>query len=156
VRAQIAVKIFGDDTDTLRGLAEQHARPVGHRAGAGRPDRREAGADPADHRAAGPRKAAQMGLSPGEAIRVLQALTDGAHGAEIVDGRAATNWCCACPTSAQPAGPGAHADRHAGRAPAGVGIATVEETDGPNQIGRENGRRRIIVYANTDGGDMGG
>jgi HME family heavy-metal exporter len=31
----------------------------------------------------------------------------------------------------------------------------VEETDGPNQIGRENGRRRIIVYANTDGGDMG-
>jgi HME family heavy-metal exporter len=34
-------------------------------------------------------------------------------------------------------------------------IATVEETDGPNQISRENGRRRIVVYANTDGGDMG-
>ena len=34
-------------------------------------------------------------------------------------------------------------------------IASVEESDGPNQIGRENGRRRIIVYANTDGGDMG-
>jgi HME family heavy-metal exporter len=33
-------------------------------------------------------------------------------------------------------------------------IATVEEGDGPNQIGRENGRRRIIVYANTDGTDM--
>jgi Cu/Ag efflux pump CusA len=32
------------------------------------------------------RKAAQMGLAPGEAIRVLQALTDGAHGAQIVDG----------------------------------------------------------------------
>jgi HME family heavy-metal exporter len=31
----------------------------------------------------------------------------------------------------------------------------VEETDGPNQISRENGRRRIVVYANTDGGDMG-
>ena len=34
-------------------------------------------------------------------------------------------------------------------------IATVEETDGPNQIGRENGRRRIVAYANTDGADMG-
>jgi HME family heavy-metal exporter len=34
-------------------------------------------------------------------------------------------------------------------------IASVEETDGPNQIGRENGRRRIVVYANTDGRDMG-
>jgi HME family heavy-metal exporter len=33
-------------------------------------------------------------------------------------------------------------------------IASVEEGDGPNQIGRENGRRRIIVYANTDGSDM--
>lgn len=28
------------------------------------------------------------------------------------------------------------------------------KTDGPNQIGRENGRRRIVVYANTGGSDM--
>jgi HME family heavy-metal exporter len=34
-------------------------------------------------------------------------------------------------------------------------IASVEQGDGPNQIGRENGRRRIVVYANTDGTDMG-
>jgi Cu/Ag efflux pump CusA len=45
-------------------------------------------------------------------------------------------------------------DTPAGRMPVSS-IATVEETDGPNQIGRENGRRRIVVYANTDGGDMG-
>ena len=30
-------------------------------------------------------------------------------------------------------------------------IADVKETDGPNQILRENGRRRIVVLANTDG-----
>ena len=45
-------------------------------------------------------------------------------------------------------------DTPAGRLPASA-IATAEETDGPNQIGRENARRRIVVYANTDGGDMG-
>jgi len=45
-------------------------------------------------------------------------------------------------------------DTPAGRLPVSA-IATVEETDGPNQIGRENGRRRIVVYANTDGSDMG-
>ena len=50
VRAQIAVKIYGDDTDTLRGLAEQPARQPQHGARAGRPDGREAGADPADRR----------------------------------------------------------------------------------------------------------
>ncbi len=44
-------------------------------------------------------------------------------------------------------------DTPAGRLPVSA-FATVEETDGPNQIGRENGRRRIVVYANTDGSDM--
>ena len=54
VRAQIALKIFGDDTDTLRGLAEQMRGATGERAGAGRPHGRKAGADPADHRAPRP------------------------------------------------------------------------------------------------------
>jgi len=45
-------------------------------------------------------------------------------------------------------------DTPAGRLPVSS-FATVEEADGPNQIGRENGRRRIVVYANTDGSDMG-
>ena len=44
-------------------------------------------------------------------------------------------------------------DTPAGRLPVSA-IASVEENDGPNQIGRENGRRRIVVYANTDGSDM--
>jgi HME family heavy-metal exporter len=35
-------------------------------------------------------------------------------------------------------------------------VADVIETDGPNQIQRENGRRRIAVLANTDGSDMAG
>src|SRR5207237_5461205 len=30
-------------------------------------------------------------------------------------------------------------------------LAEIEETDGPNQIQRENGRRRIAVYGNGDG-----
>ena len=30
-------------------------------------------------------------------------------------------------------------------------VARVEETDGPNQVFRENGQRRIAVYANSDG-----
>ncbi|MBA4152534.1 MAG: CusA/CzcA family heavy metal efflux RND transporter, partial [Acinetobacter sp.] len=33
-------------------------------------------------------------------------------------------------------------------------FAAVYESDGPNQIGRENSRRRMVVYANTDGSDM--
>ena len=159
VRAQIAVKIFGDDTDTLRGLAENMRAQL-----AGVPGLVDLTVEKQvlipqitvrlDHR-----KAAQMGLAPGEAIRVLQTLTDGAHGADIVDGPRRYEMVLRLPDDQR--GPQDLArtliDTPAGRVPVSS-IATVEETDGPNQIGRENGRRRIVVYANTggpDGGDMG-
>ena len=102
------------------------------------------------------RKAAQAGLAPGEAIRVLQALTDGAHGAQIVDGARRYELVLRLPDDQRSPQDLARTliDTPAGRMPVSS-IATVEETDGPNQIGRENGRRRIVVYANTDGGDMG-
>jgi HME family heavy-metal exporter len=156
VRAQIAVKIFGDDTDTLRGLAERMRGQLANVPGLVDLTVEKQVLIPQitvrlDHR-----KAAQMGLSPGEAIRVLQALTDGAHGADIVDGPRRYDLVLRLPDQQRSPQDLARTliDTPAGRIPVSS-IATVEETDGPNQIGRENGRRRIIVYANTDGGDMG-
>ena len=102
------------------------------------------------------RKLAQTGLSPGEAVRVLQALTDGAHGADIVDGLRRYELVLRLPDNRRSPQDLAATliDTPAGRLPV-ASFATVQETDGPNQIGRENGRRRIVVYANTDGSDMG-
>ena len=156
VRAQIAVKIFGDDTDTLRGLAEEMRGQLASVPGLVDLTVEKQVLIPQitvrlDHR-----KAAQVGLAPGEAIRVLQVLTDGAHGAQIVDGPRRYDLVLRLPDNQRSPQDLARTliDTPAGRIPVS-GIATVEETDGPNQIGRENGRRRIIVYANTDGGDMG-
>jgi HME family heavy-metal exporter len=83
-------------------------------------------------------------------------LTDGAHGADIVDGPRRYELVLRLPDQQRSPQDLARTliDTPAGRVPVSS-IASVEETDGPNQIGRENGRRRIIVYANTDGGDMG-
>jgi HME family heavy-metal exporter len=155
VRAQIAVKIYGDDTDTLRGLAEQLRAQLATVPGLVDLTVEKQVLIPQitvrlDHR-----KAAQMGLAPGEAIRVLQALTDGAHGAQIVDGPRRYDLVLRLPDDQRSPQDLARTliDTPAGRVPVSS-IATVEETDGPNQIGRENGRRRIIVYANTDGSDM--
>jgi HME family heavy-metal exporter len=156
VRAQIAVKIFGDDTDTLRGLAETLRSQLAGVSGLVDLTVEKQVLIPQitvrlDHR-----KAAQMGLAPGEAIRLLQVLTDGAHGARIVDGPRRYDLVLRLPDNRRSPQDLARTliDTPAGRVPVSS-IATVEETDGPNQIGRENGRRRIVVYANTDGSDMG-
>lgn len=155
VRAQIAVKIFGDDLDTLRGSAERLRQGLAQVPGLVDLTVEKQVLIPQitvrlDHR-----KAAQVGLAPGEALRVLQALTDGAQGAQLVDGARRYDLVLRLPDDAR--GPQDLArtliDTPAGRIPVSA-IASVEETDGPNQVGRENGRRRIIVYANTDGSDM--
>ena len=156
VRAQIALKIFGDDTDTLRGLAEQMRQGLSGVPGLVDLTVEKQVLIPQitvwlDHR-----KAAQVGLSPGEAIRVLQALTDGAHGAQIVEGMRRYELVLRLPDGKRSPQDLERTliDTPAGQIPVSA-IATVRETDGPNQIGRENGRRRIVVYANTDGSDMG-
>ncbi|MDH4391421.1 MAG: efflux RND transporter permease subunit [Aquabacterium sp.] len=156
VRAQIAVKIFGDDTDTLRGLAEQLRGQFAAVPGLMDLTVEKQVLIPQITVRLDQRRAAQAGLSPGEAIRVLQALTDGAHGADIVDGPRRYELVLRLPDNQRSPQDLARTliDTPSGRIPVSS-IATVEETDGPNQIGRENGRRRIIVYANTDGGDMG-
>ncbi|KGH20522.1 multidrug transporter AcrB, partial [Comamonas thiooxydans] len=155
VRAQIALKISGDDTDTLRGLAEQMRQSLSSIPGLVDLTVEKQVLIPQitvrlDHQ-----KAAQVGLAPGEAIRVLQALTDGAHGAQIVDGLRRYELVLRLPDEGRSPQDLARTliDTPAGRIPVSA-IATVSETDGPNQIGRENGRRRIVVYANTDGSDM--
>ena len=156
VRAQIVVKVFGDDTDTLRGLAEQLRGQLAAVPGLVDLTVEKQVLIPQvtvrlDHR-----KAAQLGLSPGEAVRVLQTLTDGAHGAQIVDG--SRRYDLVLRLADDRRGPRDLAntliDTPAGRVPVSS-FATVEEADGPNQVGRENGRRRIVVYANTDGRNMG-
>jgi HME family heavy-metal exporter len=155
VRAQIAVKIFGDDTDTLRGLAEQMRGQLAAVPGLVDLTVEKQVLIPQISVRLDHRKAAQMGLAPGEAIRVLQALTDGAHGAQIVDGPRRYELVLRLPDNQRTPQDLARTliDTPAGRIPVSA-IATVEETDGPNQIGRENGRRRIVISANADG-DLG-
>ncbi|MDK6077823.1 efflux RND transporter permease subunit [Massilia varians] len=155
VRAQIAVKIYGDDIDTLRGLAEDLRGRV-----AGIPGLVDLSVErqvliPQVKLRIDYRKAAQHGLAAGEVLQALQSLSEGTRVTQVIDGARRYDLVLRL----------ADADRSPqdlGRVmlstPAGPiplsSVATVEEGDGPNQIGRENGRRRIVVYANTDGSNM--
>ena len=155
VRAQIAVKIYGDDVDALRGLAEQLRSRLAPIPGLVDLTVEKQVLIPQIKVSVDHRKAAQLGLTPGQAVEALQTLSEGQGVSQVLDG--ARRYDVVIRLADQSRGPrdlaGLLLDTPAGRVPLSS-FATVDEGDGPNQIGRENGRRRIVVYANTDGRDM--
>ncbi|GGE72780.1 efflux RND transporter permease subunit [Massilia psychrophila] len=155
VRAQIALKIYGDDIDTLRSLADGLQARL--RAVPGLVDlsvERQV-LIPQIKVRIDYRKAAQYGLAAGDVLQTLQAMAEGTRVTQVIDGARRFDLVVrladvdrspqdlARVMLASPAGPIPLSS-----------VAQIEEGDGPNQIGRENGRRRIVVYANTDGSNM--
>jgi CzcA family heavy metal efflux pump len=155
VRAQIALKIYGDDLDTLRGLAEGLRGKL-----AGVPGLVDLSVErqvliPQIKVRIDYRKAAQYGLAPGQVLKALETLSEGDRVTQLVDGPRRFDLIVRLPDQSRSPQDLARVmlDSPAGQVPLSA-IAAVEESDGPNQIGRENGRRRIVVYANSDGSDM--
>ena len=155
VRAQIALKIYGDDLDTLRGLAEGLRGRLAAVPGLVDLSVERQVLIPQINVRIDYRKAAQHGLSPGQVLQAMQTLSEGARMAQLVDGPRRYDLVVRLPDAGRSPQDLSRVmlDSPAGRIPLSS-VATVEEGDGPNQIGRENGRRRIVVYANTDGADM--
>ncbi|SMP58019.1 efflux RND transporter permease subunit [Noviherbaspirillum suwonense] len=155
VRAQIALKIYGDDIDTLRGLAEGLRGRLAAVPGLVDLSVERQVLIPQIKVRIDYRKAAQYGLAPGEILKTLQTLSEGERITQVVDGPRRFDLVVRLPDEGRSPQDLARVmlDSPAGRIPLSA-VATVEEGDGPNQIGRENGRRRIVVYANTDGSDM--
>ena len=155
VRAQIALKIFGDDLDTLRGQAEALRTRLALVPGLTDLQIEKQVLIPQLTVRLDPVRAAAWGLAPGELLSLLQALNQGETVAQVIDGARRFDLVLRLPDGARDA-QGLAAlmiETPRGRVPL-TQLATIEEGDGPNQIGRENGRRRIIVQANTDGSDM--
>ena len=155
VRAQIALKIYGDDLDTLRGLAEGLRGKLDTVPGLVDLSVERQVLIPQINVRIDYRKAAQLGLAPGQVLQAMQTLSEGARMAQVVDGKRRYDLVVRLPDEGRSPQDLARVmlDSPAGRIPLSA-VATVEEGDGPNQIGRENGRRRIVVYANTDGSDL--
>ncbi|MCC6070815.1 efflux RND transporter permease subunit [Massilia sp. GCM10020059] len=155
VRAQIALKIYGDDLDTLRGLADGLRSGLSTVPGLVDLSVERQVLIPQIKVHVDYRKAAQHGLATGQVLAALESLAEGTRVTQIIDG--ARRFDLVVRLSDANRTPQdmerVMIDSPAGRIPLSA-IATVEEGDGPNQIGRENSRRRIVVYANTDGSNM--
>ncbi len=156
VRAQLVVKVFGGDTETLRTLGEQVRQALAAVPGLVDVSTEKQVLIPQIKVRLDYRKAAQHGIAPGEALQALQLLSDGTREAQLIDGARRFDVVLRLPDEARAPQQLERIMLEGANGPIPLSaIATVEMSDGPNQIGRENSRRRFVVYANTDGRDMG-
>ncbi len=156
VRAQIALKIYGDDYDTLRGLAAALEDRLKNIPGITDLQTEKQVRIPQLQVQVDYDKAKRYGLNPNDITSALETLSNGRVVSQIIDQSKRFDVVLRL----------SDADRStyslgemliespAGRIPL-KSVADVVETDGPNQILRENGRRRIAILANTDGSDPG-
>ena len=155
VRAQIALKVYGDDLDTLRGLAAELRERLAKIPGVTDLQIEKQVLIPQVKIHVDYEQAARYGVAPGNLLRGLEQMIEGERITQIIEGNRRFDLLVRLPESAR--GPQALADllieTPNGHVPLSK-IASVEESDGPNQVSRENSRRRIVLSANTDGRDM--
>ena len=155
VRAQLAIKVFGDNLDELRINAEKIRQKLESIPGLVDINVEKQVLIPQVSVRLKLDKLLQYGLSPGRAIERLALLTDGEHVVDIIDG--VKRYALVIRLDEIQRSPQALSlaliDTPAGAIPIG-NIADISISDGPNQILRENGRRRLVVYANSTGVDV--
>ncbi|HET8871391.1 MAG TPA: efflux RND transporter permease subunit [Aquabacterium sp.] len=155
VRAQIALKIYGDDLDTLRGLAADLQSRLSRVPGVTDLQIEKQVLIPQIKIRIDYDAAARLGVAPGALLRSLQEEIEGEKVTQIIDGNRRFDLVVRLPDADRGIDRLQHllVETPTGRVPL-TQVAKVEDADGPNQIVRENARRRIVVSANTDGRDM--
>ncbi|MBR0655506.1 efflux RND transporter permease subunit [Plastoroseomonas arctica] len=153
VQAQIALKVFGDDLDTLRTLAET----IRGRLAANVPGLVDLQLErqvrvPQLRIAIDHERAALYGVSTAALLQNMQAMTGGIVVSQILDGPRRYDLVMRLSDANRTTASLSDAmiETPAGRVPLRL-LARVEDADGPNQVLREGARRRIVVQANTDG-----
>ena len=152
VRSQIAIKIFGEDLDTLRAQAELLRARLAKIPGVADLEIEKQVLAPQIKIRIDYGAAAQYGVPAPQVLATLQALVEGAKVAQIVEGGRRFALVVRLPETARSIeGLGQILiETPSGRIPLSK-IATIEDGDGPNQISRDDGKRRIVLSANAQG-----
>ncbi len=152
VRAQIALKIFGDDLDALRTTAERLRQRLANIPGLVDLQVEKQVRIPQLEIRVDYRRAGLYGVQPAAVVEQIGRLSNGRVVSRVVDGYRRFDVTMRLPDrlrTTQKLGD-LLIETPVGWIPARQ-IADIRETEGPNQILRENGRRRLVVLANTDG-----
>ena len=152
VRAELALKLFGDDLDTLRNSAEELRLRLSKIEGIQDLQVEKQVRIPQLEIRVDYTRAALYGVQPGAVTDQLSRLSSGRVISRVVDGYKRYDVVMRLPDQLRTTEKLGDLliKTPSGWIPARQ-IADVKETDGPNQILRENGRRRIVILANSDG-----
>ena len=156
VNAAIAIKVFGEDVDTLRGLADGLRGRLASIPGlvdllVERQVRVPQLQVRVDYQ-----RAALYGVTPAAVTDALEKLTNGKIVSQVIDGQKRFDVVMRLADTERTTEALSNllVETPKGRVPLSS-FAEIADDDGPNQILRENGTRRIVVQANTDGSDEG-
>jgi heavy-metal exporter, HME family len=152
VAAEIVIKVFGNDLDTIRGIAGDVERRLRSVPGLTDIAVEKQVPVPQLRLQADPGRALLYGVKPGELVQLLAHLTNGNVVSEIIDGIRRYDVVVRLSDRDRSVQElkNLMLDTPSGQVPLSM-VANIIETNGPNEIMRENGQRRILVTANGDG-----
>ena len=152
VRAQLALKVYGSDLDTLRSVAEGLRGQIASIPGLVDLQVEKQVRIPQLEIRIDYDRAALYGIQPAAITEALERLSNGRVVSKLVDG--ARTYDVVMRLADENRTTQALGDllieTPSGWVPVRE-LAEVRETDGPNQILREGGSRRLVVLGNTDG-----
>ncbi len=152
VRSQIAIKIFGEDLDALRAQADALRSRLAGIPGLADLEIEKQVLAPQIKVRVDAAAAARYGVPAPQVLAALQNLVEGERVTQIVEGNRRFALVVRLPETARSLeGLGrVLIETPTGRVPLSR-LAQIEESDGPNQISRDDGRRRIVLSANAQG-----
>jgi HME family heavy-metal exporter len=152
VRAPIAIKLFGEDLDTLRSQAEALRARLASIPGVADLEVEKQVLSPQiqvriDHEAA-----SRLGVPVAQVLSALQALVEGEEVAQLNEGSRRFALVVRLPESARSLEGLGQVLLPSPNGPVPLSqLARIEEGDGPNQVSRDDGRRRIVLSASAQG-----
>jgi cobalt-zinc-cadmium resistance protein CzcA len=159
VRTDLAVMVYGDDFDTLQRVADQVATSLRETTGSADVRVEQASGLPTLTVSVDRTAAASYGLSAADVSEAVSAGIGGAEAGRIFEGDRRFDVVVRLPDDARN-DPAALAAlpivSDTGVIVPLSSVARIQVGEGPNQISRENGSRRMVVQANVRGRDLGG
>jgi len=167
VRSDVAVKLFGDDLAVLEATAGEIAAALRRVPGASEVQVEQTSGLPMLQIRVDRERAARMGLNIGDVQEMIATATAGRAAGTLFEGDRRFDIVVRLPEAVRGdidalrrlpvALPGSGEDSTAGtRSFIALGeIASFEVAPGPNQLSREQGKRRVVVSANVRGRDIG-